>query len=75
MSAVDWALLVDRGEQVELDEPEELTDHLVYLDQDDRLYFNVMPGTALCGYVFTTETDAGPAELAPGVHVQCRPLY
>lgn len=42
-------------------EPEEVVNHLVYSDVEQGLDFGVMPGTALCGHVFTLYDDLGPA--------------
>lgn len=45
-------------------EPEEVVLHKVYPgDAAVSLAWGVMPGTALCGFVFTTANDLGPGEV------------
>lgn len=39
--------------------------HVIYEDAVDSEAWGVLPGTALCGFVFTTENDLGPAECLP----------
>lgn len=70
MSATDSARAVD---QIEDDDSEVFTDHKVLPVLEECIAWGVIPGTAVCGFVFTVDNDAGPAEKIGGVHVPCQP--
>lgn len=58
---------------VELEAGDEVTIHAIYEDPVQSEAWGVLPGTALCGFIFTTENDLGPtADLptAPGVSIE-----
>ncbi|WP_418059927.1 hypothetical protein [Pimelobacter simplex] len=57
---------VRAGQLVDFEEPEVVVIHKCYPDAESSLHFGVMPGAALCGFLFTTTDYIGPAAAVRG---------
>lgn len=53
-------------EQVDFEQPEPVTIHKTYPNPVDAAAWGVLPGTGLCGFVFTTANHVGSGAAVEG---------